>query len=100
MVAGKELGLFIGFGFIVHLILDEVYSVDLMNKRMKKSFGTALKLYSYDDKQSSIFMAICTLVLVWITPQPQDAIKLWKTKTMQHPVVTVKAKPSKKINNR
>jgi LexA-binding, inner membrane-associated putative hydrolase len=71
-------GLFIGFGFIVHLLLDEVYSVDLSNRRMKKSFGTALKLYSYKNLTTSGLMAACTLGLVWITPQPQPLISAWQ----------------------
>ena len=33
-------------GFMSHLILDEVYSVDVRGIRMKKSFGTALKFTS------------------------------------------------------
>lgn len=33
-------------GFMSHLILDEIYSVDLRNRRIKKSFGTAVKLFS------------------------------------------------------
>jgi membrane-bound metal-dependent hydrolase YbcI (DUF457 family) len=32
-------------GFILHLVLDEVYSVDLMGRRLKKSWGTALKFF-------------------------------------------------------
>lgn len=32
-------------GFILHLLLDEVYSVDLMGRRLKKSWGTALKFF-------------------------------------------------------
>jgi membrane-bound metal-dependent hydrolase YbcI (DUF457 family) len=71
-------GLFIGFGFIVHLLLDEVYSVDLGNRRMKKSFGTALKLYSYNNLMTSGIMATVTLGLALITPQPQPLIKLWQ----------------------
>jgi membrane-bound metal-dependent hydrolase YbcI (DUF457 family) len=30
-------------GFMLHLLLDELYSVDLMNRRIKKSSGTAMK---------------------------------------------------------
>jgi hypothetical protein len=71
-------GLFIGFGFIIHLLLDEIYSVDLSNKRMKKSFGTALKLYSYNDITTTALMAACTLALALITPQPQPLIKAWQ----------------------
>ena len=40
----KAIGLMIGF--MSHLILDEVYSVDVRGIRMKKSFGTALKFTS------------------------------------------------------
>ena len=32
-------------GFILHLLLDELYSVDLMGRRLKKSWGTALKFF-------------------------------------------------------
>jgi membrane-bound metal-dependent hydrolase YbcI (DUF457 family) len=32
-------------GFMTHLILDEIWAVDLKNFRLKKSFGTALKLW-------------------------------------------------------
>ena len=33
-------------GFMTHLILDEIYSIDVHGVRLKKSFGTALKFYS------------------------------------------------------
>lgn len=32
-------------GFILHLTLDEIYSVDVMGRRLKKSWGTALKFF-------------------------------------------------------
>lgn len=32
-------------GFMLHLLLDELYSVDLMNRRIKKSSGTAMKFF-------------------------------------------------------
>ena len=35
-------------GFLSHLLLDEMYSIDVAKLRVKKSFGTALKLYSRD----------------------------------------------------
>lgn len=37
-------GAFICAGFIVHLVLDELSSVDLVNARIRRSFGTALKV--------------------------------------------------------
>ncbi len=36
-------GLFLTGGFLIHLVLDEVYSVDLRGIKLKRSFGTALK---------------------------------------------------------
>jgi len=33
-------------GFLIHLSLDELYSVDFRGVRLKKSFGTALKFWS------------------------------------------------------
>jgi len=92
-------GLFISFGFIVHLLLDEIYSVDLTNRRMKKSFGTALKLYSYDNLMTSGIMAAFTIALAWITPQPQPLIKLWQTQTIPR-VHTTKSVIIKKINQK
>lgn len=35
-------------GFLTHLLLDEIYSVDLMGRRLKKSSGTALKFFGKD----------------------------------------------------
>ncbi len=32
-------------GFLLHLVLDEIYSVDLLGRRLKKSSGTALKFF-------------------------------------------------------
>ncbi len=42
-------GLFLCFGFLVHLALDEIYSVNVFGMKLKKSFGTALKLGSFKD---------------------------------------------------
>jgi membrane-bound metal-dependent hydrolase YbcI (DUF457 family) len=61
-------GFFIGFGFLVHLLLDEMYSVDLSNRRIKKSFGTALKLFNYKNLPSSALMTLLTIFLYWATP--------------------------------
>lgn len=63
-------GFFLGFGFLVHLLLDEMYSVDLSNRRMKKSFGTALKLFNYKNLPSSALMSLLTIFLYWATPSP------------------------------
>lgn len=40
------LGFFLTGGFVIHLVLDEMSSVDLLGARVKRSFGTAFKLGS------------------------------------------------------
>lgn len=62
-------GCFIGLGYLVHLCLDEINSVDLLNNRMKKSFGTALKLISVKNIKSSIVMMMLTFFLYENTPK-------------------------------
>ncbi len=69
-------GAFLGFGFFVHLLLDEMYSVDLSNRRIKKSFGTALKLFHYKNIPSSVLMTILTLLLYWFSPPVLPLITL------------------------
>ena len=61
-------GMFIGFGFIIHLILDEFYSVDLGNVQLKRSFGTALKLFSLQYLHASFAMFFACALLYYYTP--------------------------------
>jgi hypothetical protein len=71
-------GLFIALGFIVHLLLDEIFSVDLSNARMKASFGTALKLFSHSNMTASALMTLLSLMLYWVAPSPMPLLKAWK----------------------
>lgn len=59
---------FMGIGFLTHLILDEIYSVDVMDTRIKASFGTALKLFDYKHLGHSSAMAVATLLVLYFTP--------------------------------
>jgi membrane-bound metal-dependent hydrolase YbcI (DUF457 family) len=59
---------FMGIGFLTHLILDEIYSVDVMDTRLKASFGTALKLFDYKHYGHSTAMAAATLLVFLATP--------------------------------
>ena len=62
-------GFMITFGYLVHLILDETYSVDLGNRRMKKSAGTAFKLGMFKTKNQKfqtllVYVSIPLLLLI------------------------------------
>jgi hypothetical protein len=61
-------GFMVGIGYLTHLVLDEVYSVDLLNSRVKRSFGTALKPFSLADPRSSLGMLAVVAALAWFAP--------------------------------
>jgi len=56
--------LFVAGGFIVHLLLDELYSVDLQNARLKRSFGTALKLGSRSNFTGTLALYAADVAMV------------------------------------
>jgi LexA-binding, inner membrane-associated putative hydrolase len=64
---------FMGVGFLTHLILDEIYSVDVMDTRVKSSFGTALKLFDYRHLGHSAAMA-AAVVLVFLAAPPSRGL--------------------------
>ncbi|ALG68834.1 metal-dependent hydrolase [Beggiatoa leptomitoformis] len=77
-----SIGLFIFVGFIIHLSLDELSSVDLMNKRLKKSSGTAFKLLDHKNYQTSGAMLSVVVILFIFTPDATRFSDVWfSTKT-------------------
>jgi hypothetical protein len=69
-------GLFVFLGFVLHLVLDELYSVDFMNTRIKRSFGTALKILDWKKREKSTALVIATLFVWAIVP---DSRAFWDT---------------------
>jgi hypothetical protein len=61
-------------GYLVHLLLDEIYSVDVMDTRIKASFGTALKLWDGNRLGHSAIMAAATVGLFLITPSSKTFV--------------------------
>lgn len=51
-------------GNIVHFILDEIYSVDFRNKRIKKSFATALTFFSIKDFKKYLFIYLLIILTI------------------------------------
>jgi membrane-bound metal-dependent hydrolase YbcI (DUF457 family) len=70
-------GLFLGFGFIVHLLLDELYGVNLAGVQLKRSFGTAFKLFSWRYKAASLSMLSAAILLYYFSPEYPFPIKSW-----------------------
>jgi hypothetical protein len=71
-------GSFLFFGYLVHLALDEMFSVDLMNSRVKRSFGTALKLVDYSNWRTSTVLCVAMLASLAITPDPKPFFDVLK----------------------
>jgi hypothetical protein len=65
-------GLFVFLGYVIHLLLDEIYSVDITGARLKRSFGSALKVFDRKSVSSSLLMAGALVATLLITP-PSEA---------------------------
>mgnify|MGYP003521633825 CR=1 FL=1 len=55
-------------GFIIHLLLDELYSINIAGMRLKKSFGTALKFRSSEliPTVLAYMVALISLIMVYV----------------------------------
>jgi membrane-bound metal-dependent hydrolase YbcI (DUF457 family) len=59
---------FMVVGFLTHLILDELYSVDVMDTRIKSSFGTALKFGDSNHPWHTGLMAGAVVLAFMVAP--------------------------------
>lgn len=76
-------GAFLFLGYVTHLLLDEIYSVDVLDTRIKSSFGTAMKLWDGRSLSDSAVVAIAAVFAFALSP-PSTAFvdgitspKLW-----------------------
>ena len=70
-------GAFVTLGFIVHLLLDEFYSVDLSGKKLlKSSFGTALSLGSLNQPVGTAALYLMVVALFFLCPSPRPFTEL------------------------
>lgn len=63
-------GSFVTLGFLVHLLLDECYSVNLMGVSLKRSFGTAFNLGSFNQPLGTLLLYLLVVVLYLNAPPP------------------------------
>jgi membrane-bound metal-dependent hydrolase YbcI (DUF457 family) len=69
-------GGFVSFGYLLHLVLDEIYSVNLFGLRTKRSFGTAFKFWSSNSHAASLYLYAACIGLCLLAPERADIIKL------------------------
>jgi len=65
-------GLFVFLGYVIHLVLDEMYSVDITGARIKRSFGSALKLFDRNSTSASMLMAGALVATLLVTPPSEE----------------------------
>jgi hypothetical protein len=73
---------FMGIGFLTHLVLDEIYSVDVMDTRIKASFGTALKLFDHRRPGQSAALAIATALMFLAAPPAESFLESISSRTL------------------
>lgn len=71
-------GSFMFVGYLIHLLLDEMYSVDFHGDRIKRSFGSALKLIEWRSMSASFFMAVAVALAALAAPSIDS---FWQTIT-------------------
>jgi len=67
-------GGFLALGYLLHLILDELYSVDFMGARIKRSFGSALKLIDAERAIPTVLILIVCIGSGLFVPNPVDSV--------------------------
>ncbi|KAB2846488.1 MAG: metal-dependent hydrolase [Hyphomicrobiaceae bacterium] len=76
-------GMFMFSGYVVHLVLDEIYSVDVTNdKIVKASFGTALKVFDSRYKVASVAMAAAMALAFFFTPPAKSFVSTVASRDM------------------
>ncbi len=64
-------GFFTFIGFVIHLVLDEIYSVDIEGAELKRSFGSALKVLDTHSLKASALMGLAFAAALALAPSPQ-----------------------------
>ncbi len=79
-------GVFVCFGYLVHLLLDEVYSVNLFGARPRRSLGTAFKLGRLDQLPATLLLYLL-LPLAWLAaPSAEPFLQLASDPAVYHQV--------------
>jgi Na+/proline symporter len=69
-------GVFMVLGFLVHLLLDELFSVNLRGMQLKRSFGTAFTLGSRNNLLGTIALYGAIIGLFYLCPPPDAFVRV------------------------
>lgn len=68
-------GGFMFLGYLTHLALDEMYSVNLIGQRLKRSFGSAMKLFDSRKPGDSATIATLAVILFLLAPPSKPFVE-------------------------
>ncbi len=68
-------GGFMFIGYLAHLLLDEIYSVNLIGQRLKRSFGSAMKLFDMRKPGDSATVAALAVILFLLAPPSKPFVE-------------------------
>jgi len=68
---------FVCAGYLVHLLLDEIYSVDFMSRSLKSSFGSALTVFSFSSWIPYSIMYLTIVMGLYFMPLPAIASRIF-----------------------
>jgi hypothetical protein len=72
-------GLLISLNYLLHLLLDELISFNLLGLKMKRSFGTALKLISFKNIPQYFVVYGLLTVAIFYAPEYQSFLSSFNT---------------------
>jgi hypothetical protein len=75
-------GGFMFIGYLTHLALDEIYSVDVLGTRIKSSFGSAFKLIDGKNWGDTALIGGLTALIFMVTPPANVFVDGITSKTM------------------
>lgn len=61
-------GFMLLYGYLVHLLLDEIVSLNALGLKIKKSFGTAMKLYDKNNLIGTVILYLAIFGLIYMNP--------------------------------
>ncbi|MBO1518353.1 metal-dependent hydrolase [Oceanisphaera pacifica] len=70
------MGGFMFIGAAIHLLLDELYSIDLEGRRLKRSFGSAFKVMAWPAILPNTALLALLMLGYWLSPSPKPLIAM------------------------
>ena len=85
------MALFVAAGYVLHLALDEIYSVDFTGVRIKRSFGSALKILDSTQLLATCLALFATLLVWFWTPPFSPLVAQWSELEVDWPALLLPA---------